>query len=531
MSTEPSAAAEDAERALKAGHRPPVCAGLCDHFRTPLAAVVSSSHAHIPCLMRRFLFRRDPPAGSRHASGRRLPLRALCELDESVEDFALSDLASSLDSASTSANTMHSVVAVIGDFRESKLMWYRPGSVSWLTRSDFIYSLLECLPERICPCCPVNTISLSTTVSITTTEAANLSTYRTDFPRFSRIIAFHLHISSPHGKTLSVVCLPLELMIDPQNYACRIASRWFMDGTDPLPRTSVGVSFLAIGVLGDDYSTYSRVSKALRKVAAYGNLPTALLSAAGNWTAPSSVKVRKQQRIPPESKPRTPVYRERRPRVRSGGRLYPRRYQRKERMTKTRAVTTQPPPRPSPPSSLPTTALLPPSLPAATARQLTPPPPSTRLSSSRSPANSRHETPLPSFPLPSPTASTSASVPPRLLVSTFELTRIPCPINPGKRRRIETPGENRKRVRTYSPMRNDLASLFGARIQTPTPATIPAISVSNSGNAGSNMESSSNIPSLFHFSPELSLTVVSRKRRGTGCPKPSFWRIRIHPPS
>jgi len=366
---------------------------------------------------------------------------------------------------------------------------------SWLTPSDFIYRLLDGLPERICPCCPSNTISLSTTVSIATMETANLSTYHIDFPRFSRIASFHLRISSGHGKTLSLICLPHELMNDPGKYLCRVAHRWFMD-SNPLPATSVGVDFTVIGVLGPDYSTYSRISKAIRKVAQFEDLSTALTSAKENWTAPSHVEVRNQSRIPPESKPRMAVHRQRCPRVRSLGRLYPRRYQHNERITTHfRPPPSQPSPLPAPLPSSPSTS----PLPLATDRQLTPPSslPQAPLSSRPSPANSGHLQP---FPMPSPPATflpALASVTPQPLVPAHASTQIPRLIDPGKRHKIETPGQNRKRVRTDSPMKKEPASLFRtpSRIPIHVRGTSPAILASNSYNASANVGSLSNTPS------------------------------------
>ena len=80
--------------------------------------------------MQQFLFR---PTRSRQASRPRLPLRALCHLDESVKVFAFSDLRNSLDWTSRHVDTLRSV----GDFRESTLMWYEPGFECWLRASDF----------------------------------------------------------------------------------------------------------------------------------------------------------------------------------------------------------------------------------------------------------------------------------------------------------------------------------------------------------------------------------------------------------
>ena len=71
--------------------------------------------------MHSFLFRRDMPARSRCPSRPRLPLRELCQLDDSVRDFTFSDLRELIASAAEDPNTIHSVVAVIGDFRDSSL--------------------------------------------------------------------------------------------------------------------------------------------------------------------------------------------------------------------------------------------------------------------------------------------------------------------------------------------------------------------------------------------------------------------------
>ena len=71
--------------------------------------------------MHRFLFRRDMSTRSRCLSRPRLPLRELCHLDDSVRDFTFSDLRDFVWSAAEDRDTMHSVVAVIGDFRDSSL--------------------------------------------------------------------------------------------------------------------------------------------------------------------------------------------------------------------------------------------------------------------------------------------------------------------------------------------------------------------------------------------------------------------------
>ena len=313
------------------------------------------------------------------------------------------------------------------------------------------------MPETICACCPLNSVSLSTTISATTVETPILSAFFTSVPGFDRITAFHLCISSAHcGKALSFICLPHQLVNDSANYSCWVARRWFIDNEHPLPLNSVGVDFTVIGVLGDDYVTYSRVSKAIRSITGYGILDIALRSAKANFTEPSCVVVRNQNRMVSENMPRKPVYRQRYPRVRSAACRYPQKD--RGRITKTThsSSTTAPLSLPATPPSESSSAS---ASSLATNPQLTPPPPSGLLATYH-PSTPSPVTEIPDTmpPMPPPPETPPSALVSTTLVLTNLSTRIPRPLNPGKRCRIETPGQNRKRVRTFSPERNDRAS-------------------------------------------------------------------------
>ena len=347
--------------------------------------------------------------------------------------------------------------------------------------------------------------------SSTTTEVNNLSTLLTKLPAIRQIRnAFQLSISSDCGRTLSLVCVPPELINDPDHFYSYVATRSFMDATTLPPENSANVRVAVIGVLGD-YTTYDKIGKALTKLATgYNHLFDCLDKAKDKRANGSAVVVTLQKPIKAAKHPRKAA--ERRPRSRPA-----------------RPQISSSPEMPAPPATPPVTPLTTspsprpsPVKPASPARSRpdSPSPPSTSTSRSCTPVNS--PSPCPSRPvfrscgegslqlvtschslfpptagsssssfinvslpnsLPSPNPHSANSL--QLTTSTPQIpgakrqppysisgpSKIPRPIPPAKRPRQEPgTGRNPKRRRFHSPKRND-PSPSPSRIPIHTPTT------------------------------------------------------------
>ena len=160
----------------------------------------------------------------------------------------------------------------------------------------------------------MHNLSLSTMTSSTHTQVNDLSTLSTELPQIRKIgNAFQLSFSSECGKTLSLVCVPPELILDPDHFYSWVATRPFVDENTLPPQNAADVMVAVIGVLGD-YATYDRIGKAVSKLAGgYEILFDCLQIAKDKRSTRSAVVVKprkglrakKRSRKPAEHKPRS----------------------------------------------------------------------------------------------------------------------------------------------------------------------------------------------------------------------------------
>jgi len=167
---------------------------------------------------------------------------------------------------------------------------------------------MDVLPNSIGTDPRSHILSLSTIACSTIMEVKDLSTLQGlhQFPELRRLRTlrnpFHISISSACQKTLSFVCVPPELVNDPDNYCCRVAIRSFVD-MQSIPQNSPNVTLTVIGVLGD-YPSYDKIGAAVTKLAGYEDLFSCLHKTKDKWPKRSPAFVRPQVGITAEKLPR-----------------------------------------------------------------------------------------------------------------------------------------------------------------------------------------------------------------------------------